>query len=82
MIESTNAILEVPITMSANERLFSQGKKQKERKNCGDLRKSIFRHYPLDQKAMSQLAPAFGGRGGGGGGGFFEGTIGVCSASA
>lgn len=31
---------------------------------------------------MPQLSPAFGGRGGGGGGGFFEGTIGVCSASA
>jgi hypothetical protein len=31
---------------------------------------------------MPQLAPAFGGRGGGGGGGFFEGTMGVCSASA
>lgn len=31
---------------------------------------------------MPQLAPAFGGRGGGGGGGFFEGTMGVCNASA
>lgn len=65
-----------------NERLFSQGKRQKERKNYGDLRKSIFRLYPLDLKAMPQLAPAFGSRGGGGGGGFFEGTMGVCSARA
>jgi hypothetical protein len=31
---------------------------------------------------MTQLAPVFGSRGGGGGGGFFEGTIGVCRASA
>jgi hypothetical protein len=61
---------------------FSQGKKQKERKNYGDLRESIFQLYPLDLTAMPQLAPAFGGRGGGGGGGFFEGTMGVCSASA
>jgi hypothetical protein len=65
-----------------NERLFSQGKKQKGRKNYGDLRNNNFRLYPLDLKAMPQLAPAFGSRGGGGGGGFFEGTMGVCSASA
>lgn len=82
MIESTNATLEVPITMYAMNDCSHKTRMQKERKNRGDLRRYISRPHPLDLKAMSQLAPAFGGRGGGGGGGFFEGTMGVCSASA
>ena len=78
MIGSVNAILEVPITVYAmNDRQEAERKEELRRSA-----KSIFRHCPLDQKAMHQLAPAFGSRGGGGGGGFFEGTMGVCSASA
>jgi hypothetical protein len=81
MIESTNTVLEVR-TMYAMDNCSHKARSRKKGRNSGDLRKFIFRLYPLDLKAVPQLAPAFGSRGGGGGGGFFEGTMGVCSASA
>ena len=82
MIKSTNAVLEVRTIMYAMNNCSHKARSRKKEKSCDDLRKFIFRLYPLDLKAVPQLAPAFGSRGGGGGGGFFEGTMGIYSASA